>query len=200
MELRQRTVAGAGAIATASVEAWLASLGLSRPWLLLILAICIVIIVALTKRAARHLSWNEIEARFASLGERDTEPEYEAGQLRAEHVREPDGTWRWYVDGGKADLRREAERLCAIAGQRLARKTLSLRVARAHDDFSRWLYFLIDIGEGDNEKSVTVDSASLFKSLSGDTITTYPYSIPSLVQACRNGCLEREHARSGGVA
>lgn len=207
MDLRSRVVAGAVVVATAVVGLLLESLGLSRLWLLLVLVVCIVIIVWAVRAVA--LSWGEIESRFVGLSARDIEPEHKAGRVRAEHVQQPDGTWRWELDGGTTDRRREAERLCVIAGNRLAR---SRKIARtrtfsrtASDDFSRWLYFLIDIGEGENDKSVRLDSAGTFLRSSDDAATTYPYSIPNLVQASRSGCLEcikREHAPSqrGGVA
>ena len=124
-------------------------------------------------------------------------------RLRAEHIRQPDGTWCWELDGGTADVRREAERLCSIAGQYLTRSrkvALSPRTQRVPDDLSRWLYFLMDIGEGENNKAIRIDSAGTSSSPSGEVVTIYPYSIQNLVQASRNGCLECLRFEQGGAA
>jgi len=50
----------------------------------------------------------------------------------------------------------------------------------------------------EDDKDIRIDSAGTSSSPSGDVVTIYPYSIPNLVQASRNGCLERMRLEQRG--
>ena len=194
MELRQRVIAGVGAVGTTTLGIVLDRAGIPTWALVIVVIVCLTIVVLFTARSASH-NWATIDSRFKELAKRDQAFRGQsAGELRAEHARRANGSWYWCVDGGNANLRREGERICALAGQCLTRSRkveLSPHTQHVPDDLSRWLYFLIDIGEGENDKDIRIDSAGTSSSPSGDVVTIYPYSIPNLVQASRNGCLER---------
>lgn len=171
---------------------------------------CLALVVGLglvaasyRKTGKRVRPWQDADSRFAALVEQDNVfRRQDAGELRAEHDRRADGTWYWGVDGGTKDFRREAEHICALAGQYLTRSrkvALSPHTQRVPDDLSRWLYFLMDIGEGENDKATRIDSAGTSSSPSGEVATIYPYSIPNLVQASRNGCLKCLRLEQGGA-
>jgi len=202
MELRQWIIAGAGVVGTTTLGIVLDRAGIPTWALVIVVIVCLSIVVLFTARSASH-DWAKVDSRFKGLAKRDEAFRGQsAGELRAEHGRRANGSWCWCVDGGNADFRREAERICALAGQCLTRSrkvALSPRTQRVPDDLSRWLYFLIDIDEGKNDKDIRIDSAGTNSSPSGDVVTIYPYSIPNLVQASRNGCLECLRLERGGV-
>ena len=209
MDLRQWIIAAAGVSGTTAFGVWLDGLDIPTLALVIIMIVCLAIVWWLTVTAGRApLGWAELESRFAGLVERDgVFQRGEAGEIRAEHERRADGTWCWVIDGGDATLRRGVRRLCELAGAELQRspRLSKTAVLKRQDHDSRWLYFLMDIGEGQNDKSVRIDSAGTWsrRPRTGDVVTYYPYSIPGLVKASINGCLEclkTERTDQGGVS
>lgn len=128
----------------------------ARGSLLLGIVILAGVGVHLTRRwrgPAAIMPWAELETRFENLHAREVQNvvhgDRTSGFLDAvEFVDEESNASYWRLRGATPEIQAEAERLFVIAGRRLLliKRSLSPHVKRERDDFSRWVSFLVEVG------------------------------------------------------
>lgn len=133
-------------------------------------------------------SWTEIETRIKELKQRDLEHHRTSrdGPLDAVQFHNDDGTNpRWGFLGSSKDIRADTERLFSIAGNKLesSRLAASPRLQREKDDLSRWLWFLVEVGN--HKKHVTTTSVH-----NGKQVETHSRWLHQVLDEALAGCVE----------
>ena len=136
------------------------------------------------------MSWTDIEVRMKELRLKDIQHGLSGrrdGPMDAVQDRDASGLHCWRLLGSNKELRAESERFFALAGRKLKSSGMasSPRLAHETDDFSRWLWFLVELG--DYDKDVTSDSVI---PETGRVVQTHTYWLTHVLNDSVAACLE----------
>lgn len=131
-------------------------------------------------------SWESLERRFSLAQEAERK---HRAWARAHLMPTTQGIKRaWWVEGWTDATRKDLKVVCELAGRRLKASpffnTLSPRTQQCPEDLGRWLYFLVEIGEGDKS---TVASTSYQRG--HHEVSRYDTSIERVTDSSLRACV-----------
>jgi hypothetical protein len=174
----------ASVAATCAVAGWLPA-----GFVALAGALLTLVIWRLQRAKRTSIDWQGIEARLKDLRGRETQYTRSSpvdGRIEAMQIADGSGRQRWRLSGSSTDLRAEAERLFRIAGRHLVSSGIALspRLQREQDDLSRWLWFVVEVGQ--HEKDVSGQGFSPERGW----VETYTHWLRGVVDESISCCVE----------